>query len=209
MYSHKLILHTFTIFTKKIINRLNENWRNLSIELKYRQQSLAEYIFSQNTDFNYRRVPGIAWNIHGNFLPSLAFILFACKNVASIRNRISVGFKFSTSHFVDGRVFFWFSFLNFERGILQFEAKRRYTDKNLELGWLREQATPAGHASEFICYEATRIRTNRPFAPWHHFTTTTRILQGFAFLCKLSLLFKPLLGLQILIWKEKRKGFWS
>ena len=28
MYSHKLILHTFTIFTKKIINRLNENWRH-------------------------------------------------------------------------------------------------------------------------------------------------------------------------------------
>ena len=60
-----------------------------------------------------------------------------------------------------------FGFLSsISRGILQFEAKRRYTDKNLELGcWLREQATPAGHASEFICYEATRIRTNRPFAP--------------------------------------------
>ena len=78
------------------------------------------------------------------------------------------------------------------RGILQFEAKGRYTNKNLERGWLRKQPTPAGHASEFICYEATRIRTNRPFALWHHFTTTTRILQGFAFLCKLRLLlFKP------------------
>ena len=76
-----------------------------------------------------------------------------------------------------------FGFLSsISRGILQFEAKRRYTDKNLELGWLREQATPAGHASEFICYEATRIRTNRPFAPWHHFATTTRILQGSCFL---------------------------
>ena len=32
----------------------------------------------------------------------------------------------------------------------------------------------------------------RPFARWHHFTTKTRILQGFAFLCKLGLLlFKP------------------
>ena len=191
MYSHKLILHTFTIFTKKIINRLNENWRNLSIELKYRQQSLAEYIFSQNTDFNYRRVPGIAWNIHGNFLPSLAFILFACKNVASIRNRISVGFKFSTSHFVDGRVFFWFSFLSFEghtsiRGkkmIYRQKSRARLASGTGNPGWSRKQ---------FICYEATRIRTNRPFAPWHHFTTTTRILQGFAFLCKLRLLlFKP------------------
>ena len=25
---------------------------------------------------------------------------------------------------------------------------------------------------------------HRPFARWRHFTTTTRILQGFAFLCK-------------------------
>ena len=34
--------------------------------------------------------------------------------------------------------------------------------------------------------------SNRPFALWHHFTTTTRILQGFGFLCKLGLLlFKP------------------
>ena len=27
-------------------------------------------------------------------------------------------------------------------------------------------------------------RRNRPFARWRHFTTTTRILHGFAFLCK-------------------------
>ena len=33
---------------------------------------------------------------------------------------------------------------------------------------------------------------NRPFARWRHFTTTTRILQGIAFLSKLRLLFmKP------------------
>ena len=38
----------------------------------------------------------------------------------SIRNRISVGFKFSTSHFVDGRVFFWFSFFWFS--FLDFEG---------------------------------------------------------------------------------------
>ena len=39
---------------------------------------------------------------------------------------------------------------------------------------------------------ATIVLFNRPFALWHHFTTTTRILQGFAFLCKLGrLLFKP------------------
>ena len=33
---------------------------------------------------------------------------------------------------------------------------------------------------------------NRPFAWWNHFTTTTRILQWYAFLCELGLLlFKP------------------
>ena len=33
---------------------------------------------------------------------------------------------------------------------------------------------------------------NGPFARWHHATTTIRILQGIAFLCKLGiLLFKP------------------
>ena len=36
------------------------------------------------------------------------------------------------------------------------------------------------------------LHGNRSFALRHHFTTTTRILQGFAFLCKLRLLlFKP------------------
>ena len=51
---------------------------------------------------------------------------------------------------------------------------------------------------------------NRPFALWRHFTTMTRILQGFAFLCKLAvLLLKLLWDYQIKIWKEKRKGFWS
>ena len=49
------------------------------------------------------------------------------------------------------------------------------------------------------CYTSHRLRStgpfiyhNRPFAQGHHFTTTTRILQGFAFLRKLRiLLFKP------------------
>ena len=51
---------------------------------------------------------------------------------------------------------------------------------------------------------------NRPFARWRHFTTTKRILQDFAFLWKLGLLFsKPHWDYQIRIWKEKRKGFWS
>ena len=39
---------------------------------------------------------------------------------------------------------------------------------------------------------------NRPFAWWRHFTTMTRIVQVFSFLCKLGLLlFKPHCGYQI------------
>jgi len=42
-----------------------------------------------------------------------------------------------------------------------------------------------------------RYSNNRPFAWWRHFTTMTRILQGFAFLCKLGLLlFKPHLNMK-------------
>ena len=33
------------------------------------------------------------------------------------------------------------------------------------------------------------LHTNRPFVRWRHVTTTSRILQGFAFLCKLRLFF--------------------
>ena len=44
----------------------------------------------------------------------------------------------------------------------------------------------------FLLYTITPCSYNRPFAWWRHFNTTTRILQGFAFLCKLGLLlFKP------------------
>ena len=36
---------------------------------------------------------------------------------------------------------------------------------------------------------------NRPFARWRHFTTTTRILQDFVFLCKLGLFYLNLAGI--------------
>ena len=43
----------------------------------------------------------------------------------------------------------------------------------------------------YSCWEVC-IAANRPFARWRHFTTRTRILQGFAFLFKLQLiLLKP------------------
>ena len=50
------------------------------------------------------------------------------------------------------------------------------------------------------CYwwRACQLLAHRPFARWRHFTTTTRILQSFAFLCKLRLLlFKPRWDFQI------------
>ena len=41
-------------------------------------------------------------------------------------------------------------------------------------------------------YKSLKKCSNRLFALWHHFTITTRILRGFAFLCKWGLLlFKP------------------
>ena len=55
--------------------------------------------------------------------------------------------------------------------------------------------------------KGTLLASNWPFAWWRHFTTRTRILQRFAFLCKLRLLLlKPRWDYQIWIWKEKRKG---
>ena len=55
--------------------------------------------------------------------------------------------------------------------------------------------------------KGTLLASNSPFAWWRHFTTTTGILQGFAFLCKLRLLlFKPRWDYQIWTWKKKRKG---
>ena len=55
--------------------------------------------------------------------------------------------------------------------------------------------------------KGTHLASNWPFAWWRHFTTRTRILQRFAFLCKLRLLLlKPRWDYQIWIWKEKLKG---
>ena len=49
----------------------------------------------------------------------------------------------------------------------------------------------------FVCSVIDSLNY-RPFASWRHFTTRTRILQGFAFLCKLGLLlFKPRWDYQI------------
>ena len=91
------------------------------------------------------------------------------KNVASIRNRISVGFKFSTSHSVNGRVFvrfsfFWFSFLDFE-GHTSIRGKKTIYKQKSRARLASGTANPGWSRKQFICYEATRIRTNRPFAP--------------------------------------------
>ena len=61
-----------------------------------------------------------------------------------------------------------------------------------------------------VCFTNSRLACSREleksvlptqmrlFERWRHFTTTTRIIQGFAFLCKLGLLlFKPQWDYQI------------
>ena len=54
-----------------------------------------------------------------------------------------------------------------------------------------------------------QVNIYRTIARWHHFTTTTRILQFVVFLCKLGLLFfNPQRDWQISITKQKRNEFW-
>ena len=56
-------------------------------------------------------------------------------------------------------------------------------------------------------YKTINFKGNRPSAWWRHFTTMTRILQGFAFLCKLELLlFKAHWNYQILNLKRKKNS---
>ena len=78
-------------------------------------------------------------------------------------------------------IFFFFLFHNF-RGLKWFRNRN----------WM---------APNFKTTTLTHCRLslfNRLFAWWRHFTTMTRILQSFAFLCKLGLLlFKPHWGCQI------------
>ena len=65
--------------------------------------------------------------------------------------------------------------------------KPRFTivDFKTRLYWITNHWKPKVHGT-------LKKSSNRPFALWHHFTITTRILQGFAFLCKWGLLlFKP------------------
>ena len=44
-------------------------------------------------------------HVHKNFLPSLAFILFACENMILYTLTGFLGLKFSTAHFINSRVF--------------------------------------------------------------------------------------------------------
>ena len=80
------------------------------------QQSLAEYKFSQNTDFIYRRVPGIAWNVLKNISLQFTGIFYLhlhsysslAKMWLSIRNRISPGLK--VFHITLYLTVFWVTF---------------------------------------------------------------------------------------------------
>ena len=66
------------------LNKYNKAWLNTNLSK-----------FSLNTDFIYRKVPGICLkrsekriaSIHENFVPSPAFILFSCKNLSFYTKR--------------------------------------------------------------------------------------------------------------------------
>ena len=81
----------------------------------------------------------------------------------------------------------------------------------LEIWLFQSRSQECTHNDYVLCWQTTlHWNINTPFAWWRHFTTMTRILEGFAFLCKLGLLlFKPHWSYQIYISKEKRKEFWS
>ena len=91
-------------FLEKLLITKNES--NLSI--KQVQQSLAEYKFSQNTNFIYRRVPGMAWNILRNVSLQFTGIFYLhfhpysslAKTCFLYQTGFLPGFKFSTSYFI-------------------------------------------------------------------------------------------------------------
>ena len=95
-------------FNFRIINSLMEFWglRLTWLDCKQIQQSLAEYTFSQNTDFIYSRVPGIAWNILRNVSLQFTGIFYLhlhpslAKTCFLYQTGFLPGFKFSTSHFI-------------------------------------------------------------------------------------------------------------
>ena len=96
--------HTLSHFLEQLLITKNES--NLSI--KQIQQSLAEYKFSQNTDFIYRRVPGMAWNILRNVSLQFKGIFYLhlhpysslAKTCFLYQTGFLPGFKFSTSHLI-------------------------------------------------------------------------------------------------------------
>ena len=95
-------------FNFRIINSLMELWglRLTWLDCKQIQQSLAEYTFSQNTDFIHSRVPGIAWNILRNVSLQFTGIFYLhlhpslAKTCFLYQTGFLPGFKFSTSHFI-------------------------------------------------------------------------------------------------------------
>ena len=80
-----------------------------------------------------------------------------------------------------GKNFFWqVTHIRNHRRRLGTRLVKIQIGSQVSLGWTKRK------------YLTISVWTNRPFALWHHFTTTTRILQGFGFMCKLRLLlFKP------------------
>ena len=114
-------------------------------------------------------------------------------------NKISIWIRHSVmKHKHSIEIFFVVSSILLHLSFLKTEPN--WLNSNHRLDYVGERN---GTCSE---YKTINFKGNRPSAWWRHFTTMTRILQGFAFLCKLELLlFKAHWNYQILNLKEKTK----
>ena len=103
-----LLQSTIPKATTQNANLVGHLRKSNRLSIKQIQQSLAEYKFSQSTDFIYRRVPGIAWNILRKVSLQFTAIFYLhlhpysslAKTWFLYQTGFGPGFKFSTSHFI-------------------------------------------------------------------------------------------------------------
>ena len=106
--SFLLLQSTIRKATTQNANLVGHLRKSNRLSIKQIQQSLAEYKFSQSTDFIYRRVPEIAWNILRKVSLQFTAIFYLhlhpysslAKTWFLYQTGFGPGFKFSTSHFI-------------------------------------------------------------------------------------------------------------
>ena len=132
--------------------------------LSIKKFSVEGVEFQKLLEYSEKR---IVW-IHANFLPSLAFILFPCKNVTFYTKQdFSRALSFPHHTLFVFWLFFWFlsESTDCERKSLDFEGHQNlgkcddihtniFTSKNLKWGWLRAEATQARHVRDLPGFAA-------------------------------------------------------